>query len=500
MSIATQNKFDGGKAEDIRSFSTDQCQESYNNDLYMNPHKITPIRDSVSETTSSGAMTDIQISDVGTSVISSNVYLTAVGYESAVSQKPAFYIRTSGMTGNWTQQAVGTGTYQQGSMVVYKTAAFAVGYNGSTQYTLQRYDAAGVVTTVGTTTVSTPIGTSYPVPRPFVHPEDNILYFCVSNVISKWDGTTYTNYTSILPSGYDVTSLTNYGSYLVIAMRPRNGVGKSVAYLWGRDGTINTLQATIDFGDGDLNIVENIGNILVGIVYPQTYSNYTSIINNKINIKVYSGGAVDTVKSFNITGTSSYGIAKMKNMGKLYFGVCEAGSETNMWSVYKNKEGTWVSHRERYLYDGSTTTVQSVVSLTSVGDYIYSAFYLNSGGFTLRATTTSYLNTSKYITLINPCMPVEDRNDEKQLVGIQVNYTGKSSGTIGVKYSSDGSALTSIMSESTTATESLKTATQEITNGASLAPGYEFQFQLETTGGVEIKSYTYKYQVNSPVI
>lgn len=507
MPTISINKFDGNKAEDIRTFATDQSHDSYNFDLYTNPHKLLPIRDSVAETTGSGAMVDIQISDVGTSVISSNVYLTAVGYESSISSKPAFYTRSSGMNGSWSQSAVGTGTYQQGSMAVYKTAAFAVANNSSTQYSLQRYDGAGSVTNVGTIVVTAAVGNGYPVPRPFVHPEDNKLYIGIGNTITVYDGTnnigtsvsTSYSFNTILPTGYDVTSLTNYGTYLAISMRPRNGVGKSVCYLWGRDGTINTLQGTIDFGEGDLNIIDNIGNELVGLVYPQSYSTYTSIIDNKINVKTYSGGAVQTVKSFLLSGTSNYGIAKLKATGKLYFGVCENNTEVSLWCVYKNKEGFWVGGRERYINNGSTVTadtVSNIVSITSIGDYFYTAFNQNVSGFTLRATltTATFTNTSKYKTSINPSMPIEDRYKLKQLEAVQISYTGASSGTTALKYSIDGSAFTTVISATNATGEYTVEATNE-NDGTVFLSGREIQFQTESTGGSQIKEIRYRYSV-----
>jgi hypothetical protein len=491
------NKFDGNKAEDIRTFATNESQDSYNFDLYTNPHKLLPIRDSVDETTSAGTMAAIQISDVGTSVISSNVYLTAVGYASSISTAPAFYTRSSGMNGSWGQQAAGTGTYQQGSMVVYKQAAYCVASASATTFTLQKYVGAGSVTTAGTTTVDAVVGNGYPVPRPFVHPEDNVLYFCISNVISKWDGTTYTNYANILPTGYDVTSLTDYGTYLAIAMRPRNGVGKSICYLWGRDGTINTLQGIIDFGEGDLNIIENIGNELVGIVYPQSYSTFSSVIDNKINIKVYAGGAIQTVKSFTLAAALNYGIAKHKNGNKLYFGACESLAEVSLWCVYRNKEGSWVAGRERYLYTGSTSVsdvATSVVSITSVGDFFYIGFFLGSGPFTLRATssTAAFTNTSVFKTTINPNMPLADRYAQKQLQAVAISYTGASSGLTGLKYSVDGSAFTSLISSTNATGEYTVEATNE-NDGTVFLSGREFQFQAESSGGSQIKEIGYKY-------
>ena len=43
------NKFDGGIAEDPRTFATDQCQSSLNFDIFTNPHYLQPYPDTVEE-------------------------------------------------------------------------------------------------------------------------------------------------------------------------------------------------------------------------------------------------------------------------------------------------------------------------------------------------------------------------------------------------------------------------------------------------------------------
>lgn len=492
------SRFDGGHAEDIRTTHTAECAESCNFDLYTSPHKLLPIRNSVAET-SSPSIDDVEMSDVGTTVVSGTTYLAAVGQESSVSNIVAFYTRDSGMNGVWSQQAVGAAghTYVKGTLAMFEEKAFAVGVNG-TQYKLQRFDGASTVTTVGTFSVPTSISV---VPRPFVHPQDKILYFVVGNVISKWDGTTFTTYTDILPTGFTATSITDYGTYLAIAMRPIEGGGNTVCYLWGRDGSLTTLQGIIDFGEGELRVIENINNELVGLVYPTNISTFSSVYQNKVDIKVYSGGSVSTVKSVDLGSQSNYNYLKLKKDGKLYFAV--AGTETCLWAVYKNKSGYWTVNKERYLYNGSTTaadTIQSVIGLNAVGDFFYIATFDQVGTARLMATDDSanFSNGAVYKTTINPGMPVSDRNAEKILKAVKVFYTGKASGTITVKYlidgknSSDTTTFETILSESTSAEESYVNASQ-LADGNAFGSGVEFQFQIESDNGVEIKSLEYEY-------
>src|SRR6185436_13782731 len=107
-------------------------------------------------------------------------------------------------------------------------------------------------------------------------------------------------------------------------------------------------------------------------------------------------------------------------------------------------------------------------------------------------TTATYANTSVYKTTINPDMPIDDRGKMKQLKAFRIYYTGKSSGTITVKYAVDTSTMTSILSETTAAAEEMKQTTMQV-DGLAFTAGREIQFQLESTGGVEIKYYEYEY-------
>lgn len=508
MPTVIQNRFDGGYAEDPRTNATNECVECLNFDIYTNPSLLAPIRDSVEETiVSVGTMDEIELSDVGVCVLTTNPVFVALGRESSASSKPAFYTRTgdTGMNGSWTRQAVGSaGTVQQGSLAIYKSKAYCLNKTAATTYALERFDSAGNVTNIGTITVPTPTGSvsgGYPIPRPFVHPEDNLLYIVIGNVIATYDGSTLNSYTSILPTGMTGTSITNYGAYLAIAMRSIDSLNNSVTYLWGRDGTINTLQGVIDFGEGDLNIIENIGENIVGIVYPKLYN--SSIMEARIDVRVYAGGQVQTVKSIideNLTiSGNTVNVLKLKKADKLYFAT--GFDETCVRSVYRNKAGRWVITKERFFANGDATTVSNINGLNAIGDYFYLAFTENGGEFKLTATNTSaaFTATSTYKTTINPSMPIGDRYKDKQLIAVQVSYTGASSGTTVVKYSVDGSAMTTVISDTNATGEQIIQATNE-NDGTVFRAGREFQFQVECTGGSKIKEIRYKYEVLNDAI
>lgn len=488
MSVTViQNKWDGGHAEDLRTTAVDECEKSLNFDIFTNPHLLIPYPDSIADTLNSGNMSDIQVADVDISVISGTNYITGSGYESSVSTKTAFYTKLGGsLSSNFEQQAVAAaGAYVKGTGVVYKDLFYALRYNGSGTWNLDRFNGASV-TNCGSISSSV---TSCP--RPFVHPLDNKLYIAIGTTISSWDNSTLTTTTTILPSGMTPTSLTDYGSYLAIAMTPTRGNGKNVVYLWGRDATINTLQGNIDFGEGNLLILESLNNTLIGIVQPQ-YA-FSTAITNKIIVRQYAGGAVETLKSIVVGTSDNLASVKTKNADKLYFGSQNA--DDCVYVVGKNKEGRYVITKDRYL-DNGTTTTSGLKAVSMIGDVMWRG--INSTYKLMRSSTT-YTSTSVFRTTINPSMPLGDRYKLKQLEAVQISYTGASTGTTAVKYSVDGSAFTSVISATNATGEQVAEATNE-NDGTVFLSGREFQFQLESSGGAKIKEIRYRYSVLNTVV
>ena len=508
MATVIINKFDGGHSEDIRTFDTDKCQQNLNFNTYKNPHKLIPIRDNVEGTLTDETVTmsQVQISDVSVNALTGIEGLIAQGYDitgsGTVSSSPAFF-KASSMNGSWTYNASASHTKTDGTMVTYvkKPYILSQGSGGSSgNYYLQELTSGGTVNIRGTVTPSAVTsGYSYPVPKPVVHPSDTKLYYGVGDKIRVWDGSSDSASSLVISNGLCLTSFTYYGEYVAFAVKPLSVIGNSYAVLWDKNLTSTTVNNVIDFGVGDLQILENISGSLVGIVSPSMFA--SSTIDYKVDIKLYEGGAVRTIKSIPLTSTSSgYSILKAKTSDKLYFVI--GGDTTAIWAVYKNKEGNWVCTQERYLYDGSTTgagLIDTIVSISIVGDYFFMGFIDGNGTYRLRTTSISadYTFTSKYITTINPNMPNGDRYKDKELKAIQIAYTGNNAtNSIALKYAVDTTTMTSVISSSNVTGEGFIEATAE-DGGAVFKTGKEFQFQVESTGGVEIKEIRYRYETTN---
>lgn len=495
-----KNKWDGGHAEDLRTHATDECEKSLNFDIFTNPHKLIPYPDTQAETADAYTIDDIEIADVDYAIISGTYYLMGVGYETNVSVKPTFWNKSSiGGSGtiNWSSYAVSAGnTYQKRSGVVYKDQFYALGFNGSNQYSLYRFNSAGSVTAIGTISSSS---TDYA--KPFVHPQDNILYIIIGTSITTWDGSNLATTTTILPTGMKPVSVTDYGSYLAIGMTPARGNGNITVYLWGRDTTVNTLQGSVDFGEGSLAVLENLNNNLFAVVNTQNSiaSPYANFV-----VKGYSGGAVENIKTITILTTQSIGVSKVKNGNRLYFG---SANDDCVFVLGKNKSNKYIVTKDRYFFNG-TTIGSSVGFLAMIGQVMWRGFATIGGVYTIMRSlinslgeSFTYSSSSIYKTTINPNMPLADRYKLKTLKGVRISFTGKASGTIKVKHSIDGSNLATSISETTTAIEDVKESdtiavtSSPFTVGESFDSGREFQFQIESTGGVEVKELEYWYDI-----
>lgn len=493
MTTVIQNKFDGGMAEDIRTTETDQCEFSKNFDIFTNPHKLIPYGDSIAETTSTGTMDDFRIADIDVSLVGAGYLLTGVGFESSISSKSNYFQKSdiiSSLIGGLAISA--NGAHIQGTLVVYKNKAYNI-VNNSGTIILYRYDSPATVTSIGTFSATGSI------PRPFVHPLDNILYIVCGQTIASYDGTTFTSVATILPSGFNIPSMTNYGQYLAFLASPTRGTGSASILLWGRDMTLNTLQGNIDLGEGDFKIIENLNENLIVVGTPQNTLNTT--ISNKILVRGYSGGSVETLRSITLSGTSqTLGFSKIKNNNKVYFSF---NNDDAVYVVGKNKSGTYIITKDRYIFN-SATIGSSSAFLSMIGDILWTGFTSIAGAFTLMRSkvvaflgeTISYANTSVYRTTINTGMPVEDRYKNKQLNWVRITYTN--GGTAVLKYSVDGSSFTTSITRTGGSGQIVAEEEAEST-GAPFLTGREFQFQVESTTNCQIKEIAYNYTILTTV-
>lgn len=480
--------FDGGHAEDLRAHTTNECEKCLNFNIYKNPHLLQPYSDMVIQTYSNGNAYDYRITDVVSNVSASGAELIALGQVgSADTNAKIFYKSKSAST--WSGGAEDTtGVPLRGTLIGYKGEAHYLKTVGSD---IKLCKGSG-----GATSDLATIASASNACKPFVHPEDNVLYIGTNNKVSSWDGSALVDAAITLPSNMKVVSLDSYGGYLVIGCYDSSGLGRSVSYLWGRDSSLTTLQGVIDWGEGKLVASPNIDGYIVGImINTDTYT----IKDNRLFVKVWEGGSIATVKEIDITDTALLQTnitPTAKKDGRFYFCIT---ATTALFSVGRNKSGSFTISQDRYLLDDSTTP-SYVDAISFVGDLLFVGLATNGQAgqflatkFTANNPSSDYTDECIYKTTINPSMLIEDRGKKKQLKAVRVTYTGASSGITKLSYFVDGGSETTIYSATNAAGENVFETGKE-SDGKALKTGREFQFQITVTGNSKVKELYYEYE------
>lgn len=495
--------FNGGMAEDIRELSTNTFAYARNYDVYSASAHIERYKSLETETIGvAGPITDYALTDVIIHTDSIRTNFFALGKESSVSSKAQIFQKGSPFTLDIAFQPCSNGIAASGSVIPgtlcsYKQKLYYMSVSGSSTL-VQSYD----LVTATSSLVGTISATANVFPRPFRHPQDDYLYFGAGNIIAKFDGTTFTPAALTLPSDLVITSITNYNAYLAIAQAPKNQGRGSVVALWGRDTTLNTLQDSLDWGEGSLNILENIGGVLIGVSSPVYGTGNTNALslNPKITIRGYAGGSVEMIKELKASGgllQTYLPVLKQKQGDKLYFSMILSvqGTELqNLWVIFKNKSGKWtVSPDRKLLNDTAVTTIQG---FSLIGDYLWSA--VNSNGTfyrTLSGGVTTTYPISVVRTLVNPNMPLEDRAKRKQLQAVSLKSS--TGGSFTIRYSIDfGTTWKDIATNVTLSAGQ----TFETTNEATSLPfneSFDYQFEIEAqsgTGQCSIEMFEYRYE------
>lgn len=492
------NTFTGGMAEDIREPSTTSFSYSSGFDTYSNQHKLTPYRETVTEVSSSGTITDWGMTDVVIMRYGSTSNLYALGHASGNS-KPKFFEKGTAMTvtANWdicTNGEDSSGTVIPGSLTAFKGKLYAMKTDGTHTYVIDYNRATTTLSATGTLTGGYPsVPSSAYWPKPYIHPKSGRLFFGAGGQMGYYTTSWTLLPTDLIPDYNNVyiTSFTEYGSWLAIATAPINGDGSSKVHLW--DMVSPNINNTIDFGAGTLAIIENIDGAIVGVMSNEIPSLGTDLtFNSKIIIKAYAGGTPQDIKEITTT-LATFSLQNFKAKGnKRFFFSCKAtinGTALNqVWVVGKSK-GQWFVTPDR-LVNGNTTLSGDVTGLSVIGDVMWVGFDTNK--FYRTNVSSAYYPTATYESLINPNMTLDDRTKLKKLKFVSV-AKASTTGQLVVYVSVDGGAYQSVVT--LTASSKLVKKESRLATGGQFTEGYEFKFKVESTTGAELTEIKYAYEL-----
>lgn len=498
MITRTINTFIGGVAEDIREPSTVSFSYSSGFDTYSNAHKLTPYRQTVTEVTSAGTITDFGITDVVVMRYGSTSNLYALGH-SSTDANPKFFEKGTAMTvtANWDVCTNGedtTGTVIPGSLIAFAGKLYAMKTDGTHTYVIDYNRSTVTLSATGTLTNGYPsVPSNAYWPKPYVHPKSGSLFFGAGGQMGYYRTSWTLLPTDLIPDHQNVyiTSFTEYDSWLAIATAPINGDGTSKVHLW--DMVSPNINDTIDFGAGTLAIIENIDGVIVGVMtneVPSTGTDFT--FTSKLIVKGYAGGKPQDIKEITTT-SATFSLQNFKAKGnKRFFFSCKStinGIALNqVWVVGKNK-GQWFVTPDR-LVNNNTTLSGDVTGLSIIGDVMWAGFDTNKL-YRTNVSSATY-PTATYETLINPNMELSDRTKLKKLKFVSV-AKASTTGQLVISASIDGASyivVATLAASGKLVKKETKTAT-----GIALPDGYEFKFKVESTAGAELTEVKYAYEV-----
>lgn len=346
---------------------------------------------------------------------------------------------------------------------------------------------AGTGCTINITTVANTSTTISSVANGIIAKDDN-LYLPYNNIIVRvYPSGTVQDQALKLPTNIKITSLTNYGNYLAIGCAPKNSYnGTSKVYLWNL--TSPDITEVIDWGEGDLRILESIEGMLVGIT-DRYLNNATGAGRGSLIIQGYSGGVPQVLKEVFTAKLTNIAIPLQKatKNNRVFF---VAKIFTNDTGTEYN-EGIWSFGRKNASYPyaltcdyvDSTINTSGIQSMGSAANYF---FLTHSGDGSISKTndTATYTETSILETQI---INFGDYDADKRLDSVKISCRKQASGeSIVIKYKvDDATSWTTIGTYDTDGGLSHTFRLEELAS-VSFKSGREFKFRIESTGGAEI--------------
>lgn len=480
------NQFFGGIADDSRKLSSSEFQLTKHFDIFSNPQRLTPYRSLEADTNDGSTATGMKQYFVRDFVYAStSAKLYGLGQTGAGLTKIVY--KDDATTGNWTLPASseGNGAVLNGCFFEYKD--YLWGFQGTTS--LFKWgllsgtpSITNAAATVGATITSVANG---------IIAADGNAYLAYNNVIVRIaPGGTITDSAKTVPDTYKITSLTNYGSYMAIAAAPKSTYnGQSKVFIWNLSSDL--FVETIDWGEGELRVLELVEGILVGI--SDLYlNNSTGAGRGSMIVRIYSGGAAQVFKEIftqALTGKTIPTAKAIKN-NRLFWAAKimtnSAGTEyvEGIWS-FGRKNGNYPFAITLDIIDENINT-SGIQGFGTAANYFFIS-HSNDGSIDKTNDAATYAFTSVLETQINPFGAVEL---SKRLEMFTVHTAPLPSGaSVTVKYKFDSdTSFTTIGTFSTQGGLSRDFVNIEST-GAAFPTFKEAQFRIESTGGAEITGY-----------
>lgn len=485
------NNFFGGKSVDSRLQVPHQHELAAHFDIFTSPRKLIPHREmEANETTSQDITVFAYQSD--------QLYgLGCVG-----GGTPEFWkiFEKSGdlITSAWTASSTGAGgiNRNENALVPYNVNGvdFLFGF-GSTRY-IWSYNID--VPAVNDNAYDT--GTFSTCANGIVT-RDGLLLMPFDNKIAKKDGgsSATDNWTTALtlPNQYQITDIVEWGDYVCVAVKPKAAVNRmlpSKMFLW--DKVSEDITDTVDFGEGDLELIGNIEGIIVGIML---HGGATSVaIKPRLLVKVWQSGSnareeikIEVPLSTDIPLAITANKCKAMDDNKMVFGLditINGTEETALWAVGRvNSDAPWAL--TKYIKVDNDTAVTSIQGVYKLGNYFFVA-HNNDGSINVTndQPSNSFRCTSAIVT------QKLDGSDEdplnafklKQLKSVAVYFEplkGLTKVNLYMRKDHESSWTTiKLFTEAASTANTKRLIAGELADGTNFAQYRDIQFKVETIG------------------
>lgn len=487
--------FNGGIADDIRNPSPNAFSISKHFDIFSAPSKMTPYRSMEADTETSVSATDLK-----QYAVKDFLYPTGSGKLYGLGKTGAnltkILQKAVAESGLWTAPASseGNGAVQNGCFVEYKD--YAWGFQGTTQV----FKWGLLSGTPSITNTAGTVGTITSVAQGVVAKDDNLYLPYNNKIVRVTSGGTVNDAVLTLPTNYKITSICNFGNYLAIGCAPVSTFnGTSKVFLWNL--TSPDVTESIDWGEGEIRVLETIEGLLVGIT-DRYLNNSAGAGRGSMIIQAYTGGAPQVLKEVFTQALVGKTMPQSKatRNNRLFFAAKimtnSAGTEYN--------EGIWSFGRKNNNYPYALTldiideniNTSGIQAFGTAANYFFIA-HSADGSVDKTNDASTYAFTSIYESLI---MDFEDGFSDKTLQRLKVSFRKLASGeSITAKYRVDGAtSWTTIGTASTVGTLSRTFLNIEST-GADFASGKEYEFRIESAGGAEILGWEAVALINDAV-
>lgn len=435
--IITIERFDGGISDDFLSGVFNQFVLTKHFDL-SKPNRLIPYR---SMEANSASLADNRLSSfiyLKDSAGTSKFF--ALGRKSSSSNNAKIFEKTN-ITDDFAASTTGegaSGSVCHGTGLGFKGKVFFEWESGSDCY-VGSYDPA---TDTYTSTVGTITGgaNSTIQAKPFWHPKSDLALFAGKNIMATYDGTTFRAAALTLPSDVVITSITDYGNYAAISVKP-SAYGVSRVFLW--DMVTPDVIESIEFGEGSLEVIENVEGYIVGV---SSTAGTALNIKPELSIRVYGGGSAQLIKKIRAeTTTLSLYRFHSKQGSRLFFPVSmtySGSAQHQLMVVGRNSTGGFYTSFDRLL-NNDTTLTGVVEGFDILGDYLIAAF--DSGTVMQTNDQATFSATSIYET-----QKFKSFSDST-LVSAKLLLSNQSTGgTVVLKYRKDDETTwTQILTDST---------------------------------------------------